>query len=171
MIKKRNKVFETNSSSVHTVTIAPSEKREQPDYNGCPCELEFLEFGWSGDCSTWSAKLAYIAQIAFECIPWKEKEKRGASMWYPHDAQHVGHAIDMIKEDPTCKHIEDIVCKWINASEIVWNGSGYIDHQSYEGYDSLDDWLKDHGLDSDDKILDFIFGDSYIEISNDNGDW
>ena len=138
---------------------------------GGPCELEFLEFGWSGECDTWTSKMAYLTQIVFECIPWKEREERNASMWFPDDTRSVGHAIDMIKENKTYQHLEEIVCKWINASEIIWGGHGYIDHQSYEDYNSLDEWLKDHGLDDDEKILDFIFGESYIDISNDNEDW
>ena len=169
MIKKRNKVFETNSSSVHTVTIAADDVREKPNFLGETCKLDFREFGWDGDCSTWRSKLAYLAQLVFECIPWEEKKNNNASMC--DDKISLGNALNMLESNQEYRHLKDIVCNWINADDLTWSGCGYIDHQSYEDYKNLDDWLKDHGLDSDDKILDFIFGDSYIEISNDNGDW
>ena len=170
MRKIREKVFETNSSSVHAMELVPSEYDEidKPDYHYEECEVPFCEFGWSGSCDTWKEKLAYLVQMVWETIPYSEKQDPEASMWCT-EGNELANAISILEKHEDYKRIKDLVCKHINASELKWYGEGYIDHQSYEDYDNLEDWLKSNNVGTSDyDIIQFIFGKSSIEITNDN---
>ena len=169
MVKVRNKVFETNSSSVHTVTFdrTPEDGLYKPDCHGEPCTVSMGEFGWSGVCNSWRNKFSYLTLIIWETIPYKEQQEINGSLWCS-DKDKYENAINFLKNHPDYQRIEKLVCENINASEIVWVGEGYIDHQSYEDFGNLAGWLKYNNINGDDEIVNFIFGNSWIDISNDN---
>lgn len=173
MRKIRKKVFETNSSSVHTLECVPTEEdfMEKPDYKGESCEIPLCEFGWSGECETWKQKLAYLILMIWETLPYDKVKKADAQLWCGNVKEYAS-AIKLLTEQPAYKSLEEVILPYINASSLEITGSGYIDHQSYEDYENLEDWLVSNNVGtSDQDILMFVFGKASITISNDNVDW
>ena len=168
MRKIRSKVFETNSSSSHSLQLVPADHDsiEKPNYHGDECTVPFCEFGWAGSCETWEEKFAYLVELIWETTLAFSKD---ASIWYPDTQNAFTEALHILRENEDYKRIEELVLKHINASAIEWTGRGYIDHQSYEDYNDLKDWLVSNNVGTtDDDIIQFIFGQSSIDISNDN---
>ena len=170
----RNSVFETNSSSTHSVSI--SNKRSY--YYGKDClenyigldnkvHVEFGEFGWEMEhyYSPYD-KLQYIVTMLIET------EGRSIS------------SVDELYETDGFKLINDTIANYCNCDGIFidsememdsyeWDGNvevyvshdGYIDHQSHEDYHSVQDFLKDYNVD----ITKFIFDEGVCVITdNDN---
>lgn len=170
----RSNVFETNSSSVHTVCVRPITENYDTnqalpvDYDGNVIG-EFMEFGWSGKCNTASDKLAYLLVMIWETIPYDNKPN-DASIWCTDFKSERDNAIRIIKETDAFKRLENILKEYggYNGLDISNESEGYIDHQSCEYYRSLDGFLNDNGIFSDKDVYDFIVGPSYIVIDNDN---
>lgn len=170
----RKNVFETNSSSTHSVSIS----NRNSFYYDKDClknyiewdnkvHVEFGEFGWEREYyySPYS-KLQYIVTML------AETEGRKIT------------AADELFETNGFKLINDAVATYCNCdgiwidSEIKmnsyeWGGkiesylshNGYIDHQSYEDYNSVQDFLDDYNID----ITKFIFDEGVCVITdNDN---
>lgn len=170
----RNSVFETNSSSTHSVSI--SHKKSYYNDNDCLSEhidydnkvhVELGEFGWEVEhYSMPYEKLQYIATMLVET------EGRNIS------------SVDELFETDGFKLINDAVADYCNCDGIwidsymnmnsyEWDGKtefyldhdGYIDHQSHESYQSVQDFLDDYGVD----VKQFIFDYGVCVITdNDN---
>ncbi|MCK9482506.1 MAG: hypothetical protein M0R38_12260 [Bacteroidia bacterium] len=146
----RNGVFETNSSSMHSLTI-DNKKDKWEDKNQIFIVVP-EEYGWSGPTLTEaSEKINYLfALIA---------STSGLS-WYSEEESE--YAAEEFFDSPDCKRViaavEDYDCKIF--FKLGKNGWGQVDHQSVC---SLTDFL--NGID----LQEFIFNKKYkIIISNDN---
>lgn len=142
MLKKRNKVFETNSSSTHCITVSDRNNGKydlpitvNPDWYG--------EFGWQWE--TWSSieeKLAYMIRCL---IAYDYTEKTLQDKIKP--IQERLHNLGIDFELPTYN-------EWLD---------GYVDHE---------DWYQEEMEDiynNDNDLLNFLLSEySYIEGGNDN---
>ena len=147
----RRGVFETNSSSVHSVVIVGNSD----DFNDFPEVGENKEivsyvdyYGWKGDpLITVEDKLKYLAtMIAFRL--WEQcwdSEIRN----YREDERFSGVTLDhdMLLQDEDYKRVNDLLIKhtgcdkWVIARKPDSGQWGYIDHQSF--YESIDEFLED----------------------------
>ena len=153
-ITVRNGVFETNSSSTHSVSI-----RKTPFtmyYNDIEVSeidnkvhTKLGQFGWGPEifCDT-STRLSYLVTMLY-CTEVKYDESN-------------------IEGTNGFKEIEDIVKNFCKCDGLVIEnnvGDPYIDHQSCEDYHSINDFLDDYGL----SIEEFIFSPCVeLIIDNDN---
>jgi hypothetical protein len=163
----RNNVFETNSSSSHSLCIGASSELS-PSYltidhaDNC-VHVEFGEFGWGYDkINDQYDKLAYLITMLVETEGNKCK-----SMLDLRNTKGFNLINETIKGHCNCDGI--IIDSSISPS--TWNTNyvahdGYIDHQSYEDYHTLQDFLNDWEV----TIEQFIFNyDLSLIIDNDNG--
>lgn len=108
MVNIRRNVFETNSSSMHSLVISKKDKGysyDLPVDSDGVLKIPFGEFGWGPDIlQTPIKKLSYLIT------------DRG---------QLDGEIVDMIKEH--CPNVKEIKLKTINS----YYPEGYVDHQSY----------------------------------------
>lgn len=146
----RKGVFETNSSSTHSITISGEDKFVYPKF--LP-NISFGEYGWEQESySDFVDKLSYvITMIATKNSP-----------------KNIGEFLDL-KEFIWLKEAVEQHCGellYIETLHSDWNPFGYIDHQSN---DILDEFLSDDELEFKVKVLDFIFNEKYgFETGNDN---
>ena len=135
----RRSLFETNSSSVHTLSISkvglePSKLKLNKDGN---IEVEFAEFGKDENIyDTQYEKLQYLLSfIAY------------------YSGLYYGDASDLeeLYERYDFREVRDAICEYAGANDIVivGNKEAYIDHQSmYDCAVSLYD---------EDEIVNFVF--------------
>lgn len=155
-------VFETNSSSMHTVTVHGKRninKRYNPD---SVIETYLDEYGWNGyPCDDFNSKLEYALLMVLHT-------EYPDFRYYDEDfvidqnileeCEGYRLLLDTINEHGKC---EKIIIKKNNS----YYPYGYIDHQSYEGYNSLQDFLNDWNVDAER----FLFDDGVtVWIDNDN---
>lgn len=153
MIKIRKNVFETNSSSTHSVAMSSEDRgysHEMPvDENGT-LYIQLGEYGWGPDILyTPYDKLCYVMSYLSQSYSSVEEFAEDAETG---DISHmVGEIGCHLKED--CG-VSSIVIK---KSDDSWgDGLGYIDHQSVGSLYSED-------------LIDLIFNNSkIILIDNDN---
>lgn len=172
----RRNVFETNSSSVHTVCIHPVEKVPErraglyfdvDDANNIVVHLH--EFGWSGSCDTPEEKLSYLCLLIWTFLCQNGEEGDG-SFWCANDKEYA-EAAAKVEGTEEFDRIRRILKEKFGCNDVIIsrdNCGGYIDHQSTDHYWNIDQWYDDYGINSDESIYDFIVGPSYIEIDNDN---
>ena len=171
----RNSVFETNSSSTHSVSVSYKNSNyysrncleDHIDYSDNRVHVNFGEFGWEM-ASYYSPykKLQYIVTMLVET--------EGRNIL----------SVDDLFETEGFKLINDAVAYYCNCNGIYiddemkmkyyeWDGKkhfyldheGYIDHQSHEDYKCVQDFLDDYGVD----VEKFIFDDGVCVITdNDN---
>ena len=142
MLKQRNKVFETNSSSTHCITVSD---RKDWEYD-LPITVKpawYGEFGWEWE--TWDSveeKLAYMIRCL---IAYDYTEKTLQDKIKP--IQERLHNLGIDFELPTYN-------EWLD---------GYVDHE---------DWYQEEMEDiynNDNDLLNFLLSEySYIEGGNDN---
>lgn len=158
----RYNIFESNSSSCHTISVG--KRRSINDYYH-PDEvimIELDEYGWAGDpLYGFYSKLAYAMSMILHT------EYPGYSSYdddFTVDQEKLeelnGYKIllEAINEHGNC---EKIVIKKKNG----YYPYGYIDHQSYEDYSSLADFLADWNVDAER----YLFDDTVVVyIDNDN---
>lgn len=162
MKQVRQGVFETNSSSTHSITI--SDKEIYNDFvlekDGKTLILTGGEFGWEEeDYSDCLSKANYIAIMLHELknlvIRFKEYGEETYKLPEWADANYgqcYNIFMNVLKEGTGCKYI------WIQNMN-----HSFIDHQSIEDITD-NEWL----LDSD-KVKNFIFGRrSFLRTDNDN---
>ena len=165
LINKRIGVFETNSSSSHSVSVALAENDKV-----LKCRLPITdeegkkviyvdpgEFEWEIESySDAETKLSYLITVLFELV---KKDKMHLSLLH-----NLG-----TKKKELYDKLERIVCDFCGADEIIvrsindsWNPFGSIDHQSTDV--ALNVLNED-----DDYILNFIFNpNSVLYTDNDN---
>ncbi len=186
----RNSLFETNSSSVHSICVLNKKSRyNEQKFN----DVRLDEYGWSYDkdnlLKTPSQKLSYLFTYAIERLMNYDKDliEHDKSLRYHVNEFVIGeynddYDIDFVKrlneyihnqndEFSQYKETEGIDflvnfvkdhCDNFNEFNILDPHGFYIDHQSVESETLLE-------LINNINIDDLIFNDKYvIEISNDN---
>ena len=142
----RRNVFETNSSSMHSLSIAKrgvTEYLHVDEYTN-NVVTEFGEFGWGYDeYNDPETKLSYLVTMIGE--------------------SHNCYSIEEIYEINDFKKINDIVSVRCECDGIeIKNVDGYIDHQSI---DTIDNLMKEYNC----TIEEFIFDKGItLVIDNDN---
>lgn len=142
----RRNVFETNSSSMHSLSIAKRGVTEYLHVDECTNKVvtEFGEFGWGYDeYNDPETKLLYLVTMIGEsrnCYSIKE-------VYETNDFKKIN---DVISARCECDGIE------------IKNNAGYIDHQSI---DTIDNLMKEYNC----TIEEFIFDNGItLVIDNDN---
>ncbi len=145
----RKGVFETNSSSTHSITISGEDKIIYPKF--IPV-IEFGEYGWEEESySDFTDKLSYVVTMLATLNRVEKIEdflKLKEFTWLKEAVeQHCGQILEV-------------------KPLAGWSPLGYVDHQSN---DVLDEFLPSDELGFKIKVLDFIFNEKYgFETSNDN---
>ena len=142
----RRNVFETNSSSMHSLSIAKRGVTEYLHVDECTNKVvtEFGEFGWGYDeYNDPETKLSYLVTMI--------GESRNC------------YSIEEVYETNDFKKINDVVSARCECDGIeIKNVDGYIDHQSI---DTIDNLLKEYNC----TIEEFIFDKGItLVIDNDN---
>ena len=152
----RQRVFETNSSSTHSICIAKNPVLLDP-----PETFEFKcgEFGWEVDrCSSIKEKASYLY----------------TGLGYLKDLNQIRDYMQFIKDTLKEYGVEDV---WFDDFRVCWSSSyenvsfyikpnnGYIDHG-----EEVVGFVKDVCSDKN-KLLNYLFSDqSFILTGNDNDD-
>ena len=156
----RNSVFETNSSSVHTVAIRgkyDGKRCAVPDIVTCHCD----EYGWNGDpLDYFDSKLGYAMSMVLNTeYPDFSFKYYSKDFIIDEDTLHGLEGYKLLVDTIGCKEIK------IKRNHDNFYPYGYIDHQSCENYNSLKDFLEDWNVTLDR----FLFDDNVVVyISNDN---
>lgn len=162
----RNNVFETNSSSSHSLCIKANNELSDSyltvDDIDNHVHVEFGEFGWGYERTTDQYdKLSYLVTMLVET------EGNGCKSIQDLYKTEGFNAINkVIKEYCKCDGIiiDSVVgpASW-NENYLVHDG--YIDHQSCEDYSTVQGFLNDYGI----TVEQFIFNsDVILIIDNDN---
>ena len=157
----RRGVFETNSSSTHSVTIDHS-KGLSTNYlyvsEDGYVHAEFGEFGWEvWNYTDQETRLSYLLTMA-RCL-------NGCNESCYDDVTNEEDIKNFI-ETRDFDRINEVVAEYANCKGLWLDPSdGYIDHQSREDYRTLDDFLHEYNTD----IKEFIFGAGVtLHTDNDN---
>ena len=169
----RHSVFETNSSSTHSVTIPTTVTRNMfylptslwPDLLDNKVHVSLGEFGWGYDKYTNPFdKLSYLCTMLVETegrnVPTREEL---------YETEGFRNLNETISQYCNCKGIEIIskleTRKWREDGQLYLSHYGYIDHQSCESYRTLQDFLDHYRV----SIKDFVFNSGIaLIIDNDN---
>lgn len=163
MFQIRRNVFETNSSSTHSVSFAPGKPLKPStlkiDEDGfIHCYLD--EYGW--DTRTYRSQdelLSYLVTMISEITDHK--------VWC---TRNIKEEIEAIQQTAEFKRVSDAISAYTGAEGLILDESeGYIDHQSgTDRYSTLDKFLDKCGT----SIIEFVFGDNVVHTDNDNeGDY
>lgn len=160
MKKIRKGVFETNSSSTHSLSVS---KLKKESYTlSFPDTLTFGEFGWGYERLTSPVKKAeYIITLVRYNLDYKSSEDYKSVI----NSKYMKLVIEAIKEK-TGKKVDIVPC------DSPYYSIGYIDHQSLnpdifskEGIDLFG--MKEN--DFKEAVKEIIFNNSYvIHVDNDN---
>lgn len=138
----RNNVFETNSSSVHAISISkdglePSRLKKNKNNK---IVVKLGTFDCCGELTTQNEKLSYLMTCMYYIYP-DIPDKN--SCVYPYEG------------------IKNVICKYANADDIILTNidDAYIDHQSVP-YDTGDLIINIYDEDS---IINFIFN-KYVTV-------
>ena len=167
----RQSVFETNSSSCHTITFSESYPEDQKDVN---LHINgWGDFGWGCDdgsdrVNTPEGKMNY-ALIAYSMICTGEDECKDVLAEIKRVFALHGVNVDFGEDDegnPTAIWFE--VDSWNKEAGPTAHTDGYIDHQSGPAERHDCERLAKMFRDDPDELYGFVFGDAYIIIDNDN---
>lgn len=197
MVTIRKNVFETNSSSCHSITITDDVAENQNDEVLRACGDEF---GWEHDIiSTPQKKFSYwcVAALDWLCdLLYKDSKeidiKNASTEAEKKRLRYVDmplHKSSITKYDDKIRYIKESIGSYFSSRgvTIIWDGEyeeekwsfdlsgeqhtsnidGYIDHQSAPGEDKECRELAELWKDPE-ALYNFIFGNSYIETDNDN---
>lgn len=171
-IKIRKSVFETNSSSTHSVCISCAKLKGQYSTLFPDCSdfitVNFGEFGWGPDVlSTPYEKLQYLVTLLIEITAPNTRWPSWDEFIQNNEEYKM---IDTVVYEFTGYHInidEEVNVRSYNFNgdtSFYWSHNGYIDHQSAE-FNSIEDFLNFNGV----SCKDFIFNNSiFVNIDNDN---
>lgn len=131
MKQVRQGVFETNSSSTHSVSVATTDVLMDTLYvnRDGAVQIEGREFGWEvEDYCDANTKAAYIAQQLFQHGGYSEHPVKDSSI--PVDAR-IAIFEKVIKDQTGCDKIEYVNIKpKVGEESYGWSDGSYIDHQS-----------------------------------------
>lgn len=188
MIQERHSIFETNSSSTHSVSfnsglfdsiVDTSQLDSYVDPADNCIHIKFGEFGWGYDEYTDAyTKLQYLLNMIMETHKEEFCHEGEVSIedFYNLDefilleATITSNVKDCkgicIYDDGIIKHSYEGKNKDGNPCTGYYiTCNGYIDHQSYEGYNCMMDFLNDWET----TIEDFVFNENVmLIIDNDN---
>ena len=134
----RKNVFETNSSSTHSICISKA-----PVTIGKYIHFGIGEFGWENDCAD-TADYLYTAIL--------EQDNRDELL----------EKLKVILDDYHIEYEFEEPKYWIGDSGEKYLDEGYIDHSS-ETIDFVDAVLSDN-----DMLMRYLFGESHVYTGNDN---
>ena len=161
----RYSIWESNSSSMHTLSVRGKRNVDSSYYpSNVNIEIRLDEYGWDGDpCDDFRSKLAYAMSMVLNTE-------------YPEF--HYYHEDDFVVDQDTLESLDgyklllDAINKHVKCERVIIKRKdneyfpyGYIDHQSYEDYGCLQDFLDDWNVDAER----FLFDDGVVvHIDNDN---
>ena len=137
----RRNVFETNSSSTHSICISKA-----PATTRFKIHFRIGEFGWENDCVD-TADYLYTAIL---------EQRDSDELLEKLKDMLDSNSIEYKFEKPKYETSSDGSYKWL--------AEGYIDH-SYDTRDFIDAVLSDEDL-----LMRCLFGDSCVYTGNDNQD-
>lgn len=148
----RRGVFETNSSSCHSIAIS---KEKISNVSGCKIYFGSGEYGWENDCVTDTASYLYTAIV---------------NMCSPTEYQYYIDRIKIILDKYNVKYkfapVEFEKSKYSELEYVKFKSNKYqwagVDHAS-ECREFIETILSDEDL-----FLRYLFGDSCIYTGNDN---
>ena len=141
MIQIRKGVFETNSSSTHSIAIS-----KKPVTIGKYMSFNIGEFGWENGCAD-TADYLYTAILEQD------------------NSSELLDKLKKILDKYSVKYnFEEPKYETSSNGEYKWLEYGYIDHG-----DELGDFL-DAVLSNEDLLMRYLFGDSTVYTGNDNQD-
>lgn len=159
----RLSVFETNSSSCHTVTIGGSAADTQ---DGLTLEVRGTgEYGWeSGKVYSTPEELMDYAMVAFGYVCQSEEFLKERMEEISECFARHGVTVEWFEYEPGLDH----VC-W-NENHDFGNRicEGYIDHQSAPGSNDECSYVARIVGEDAEALYDFVFGGSTVETGNDN---
>lgn len=161
MINIRTNVFETNSSSSHSITIPyPLEIEESvlPINDEGYIEVELHEFCHSPQDGQ-MARLAWLIQLIVN-------DKIGYnSFWYAHGNDEWEKLAEELYALEEFQELEAEIADYANCRGIrlVHGTEGYIDHESC--YESMKAFLLEYGV----YAVDFVFGKNIEMLFEFNG--
>lgn len=176
MLHKRDNVFETNSSSTHTLTF--KSRVLQPstlpiDKHG-RIIITLQDFDCSGTVKTQSEKLAWcILQAQGDAGTWLQSWEDDYfdeddlvdedDDVVPYEETDIGQRHEEFMYSQVFDWMEKQICAYTGAKGMRFKlgTSGSINHQSY--YGSVHDFLEETGV----GLLEFIFGDMYLTLDRD----
>lgn len=149
MITIRNNVFETNSSSTHTITISSDNYIDKNlHYRDNVINIYFGEFGWEVEKYTdFYSRASYAITLC------------------KYDENKFNQVVDMISSYFDGLKVLVIQTNGVSIEsydELDIDFAGYVDHQSWdESHDEI--------FTSSESLYDFLFSDnSYFNTDNDN---
>ena len=157
----RHGVFETNSSSTHSVTVR--QKGLQSNYMKIHSDgyihTELGEFGWEIESYDGQEdKLSYLVTMLAE-------KNGGADIWWRSDKTRQELVQDLMKTKDFKRISKEIGTYAKCEGVIIDPSSGYIDHQSHEEYATVQEFLNDYRIDA----VEFVFGRGVVlHTDNDN---
>lgn len=138
----RGNVFETNSSSVHAISISKDGLEPSKLYvdKNDKITVELGSFDCNGELTTQDEKLSYLMTCMYYIYP-NISDKNSYVYWY--------------------EQVKDIICEYADAEDIVLTNiyDAYIDHQSIP-YNIGDLIINIYDEDS---IINFIFN-KYVTL-------
>lgn len=141
MYQIRNGVFETNSSSTHSICISKTPVKNLPEF------VRFVpgEYGWEN--VTVNDTASYLWEAILDGPPLLVEPRK----------ERLTAALDRLGVKYSFKYPP-------KSSNGKWYEYGYIDH-AYECADLIEALLS-----NDDLLARYLFGDSFINTGNDNQD-
>ena len=160
----RNGIWETNSSSMHTVTVRGKYNKPSFFYSGDTISVWLGEYGWSGyPLDDFIEKLKYALSMVLhteypEFNHWKEEFVVDQDILEELNGYKL--LVNAIRE-----YNKDFKRIIIKRKDGAYYPYGYIDHQSCEDYHSLQEFLDDWNVDAER----FLFDENVVVyIDNDN---
>ena len=158
MLQVREKIFESNSSSTHSISFMCRDRSLEQNHividNDGYMHVEFGKFGW--EVCTYTDqynKLSYLLTMALQL--------NGNDVWYGDD---IDEEIEKFMETEDFKLINDEIARYANCNGIIIDHSvGYVDHQSVYGR-TIRGFLDENDTD----VLDFVYGSVVVHTDNDN---
>jgi len=162
----RHDVFETNSSSMHSFTISDNRTTDPAKYPVLHCNGTG-EYGWSGPLvDTPEALLDYSAVAMGYLYVSEDWEVEGPGKHY--DIEKFNEYKEMIENVVEYFAAKGVKLVFDHPTEDgIFIPTGYIDHQSSPWSDNDCREIADMWHDPE-KLFNFVFSDSTIEIDNDN---
>lgn len=153
----RTAVFETNSSSMHSLAICGKDEISRPGQ----LRGYFGEYGWGYETlDTCDERLSYVL-TALAQLSKANEYKLG-----------MQEACQRLETFEYFQWLNEMVKDYTgNVIDMDYENGGWIDHQSFEGNfpDPLADFYSTEKTDFQTKMRDFIFNDKYtVIIDNDN---
>ena len=148
MIKIRENVFETNSSSTHAICIP---NKPQTFFKGTCLYFNIKEYGWEVD--RWVDPCSYLYTAILSAYYKEQADERVETLKKILDKYEIHYAF----EDPKWR-------KAYNSHDYYLDSDGYVDHAD-ELIPLLDTLFNDEDL-----LMSYLFG-AEICTGNDNSGW